>query len=677
MGERRDVRSTENEEEGQAILDTSTASKNRQSRFLLASDDLAIVTSISLSRFYQRSHTLKSSKFKAFSRRALCGWCIDSAGGDLLPVAKSLTTVRHQWLIRDQSRHTDRLCSSDPYCRLPMSSPSLSPPSEGEIVESDLEKATTAIVSKKGNSVDRSFRKRVSVSRSPSPIRSPRRHQSRTDSRSPYRETRGAKRLVDDDHYDRSRNDPRRFKVRYEDRSQGSRSNAYGYYQDSNRFDGQDRGYCYEEQDATGRLRHKRPSIRSRSPVHGRSRREGVREHYAGESRDRHRHEQGDRGYRESQSRLSREQSVSDRGHSPVAAAQLEREAETRTNQMQRIDSSAGERSDSPAEYVPSPLGLYFADNRTHYSTAEKDRTNADRTKQPKSTKPADEATLIEERRKRREAIKARHRGQATPMLVQALALDTVSAPSTPMSAVIPEDNPAQGKLYYFRLIAPTNTRQGASPQKSPRPTSKVISGQESPTDFVVSKDTDLANTSAVASESTHQDEPSAADYDPTMDMQEDKMRHDEHQRRDEMPSGAYNETATVHQDVLIPHADIPKAVEKKADDGLDMFAEDDELDMFAEVPAASRISEKEAAKAVPIPQAKALDMSMLDDWDDSEGYYKVILGELLDGRYHVQSNLGKGMFSGVVRATDQNTKRLVAIKLIRNNETMLGHSIL
>ena len=187
----------------------------------------------------------------------------------------------------------------------------------------------------------------------------------------------------------------------------------------------------------------------------------------------------------------------------------------------------------------------------------------------------------------------------------------------------------------------------------------------------MVLRDIDLANNSAVASGPTPEDEPSAADYDPVMDMQEDKLRHDEHQRRDEMPSGVYNETATIDQDVLIPDTHVRESVEKKEDDGLDMFAEDDELDMFAEIPSASRKLEKDAAKAVPIPQAKALDMSMLDDWDDPEGYYKVILGELLDGRYHVQSNLGKGMFSGVVRATDQNTKRLVAIKLIRNNETM------
>ena len=137
------------------------------------------------------------------------------------------------------------------------------------------------------------------------------------------------------------------------------------------------------------------------------------------------------------------------------------------------------------------------------------------------------------------------------------------------------------------------------------------------------------------------------------------------------MPSSAYIETALVDQDVLIPDADIQESVKKTPEDGLDMFADDDELDMFAESPTAPRKLDNEAAKAMPIAQAKALDMTMLDDWDDPEGYYKVILGELLDGRYHVQSNLGKGMFSGVVRATDQTTKRLVAIKLIRNNETM------
>ena len=159
------------------------------------------------------------------------------------------------------------------------------------------------------------------------------------------------------------------------------------------------------------------------------------------------------------------------------------------------------------------------------------------------------------------------------------------------------------------------------------------------------------------------------------MDMQEDKMRHEQYQRKDEVSSGAYDETTIHDQDVLIPDANVTESTETKGNDEFDMFAEVDD-DMFAEAPPTVEKKEKDSAKAVPVPQAKALDMSMLDDWDDAEGYYKVILGELLDNRYHVQSNLGKGMFSGVVRATDQRTKRLVAIKLIRNNETMYASSI-
>lgn len=169
------------------------------------------------------------------------------------------------------------------------------------------------------------------------------------------------------------------------------------------------------------------------------------------------------------------------------------------------------------------------------------------------------------------------------------------------------------------------------------------------------------------------EDEPSAADYDPTVDMQEDKLRHDQRHYADDLPSSAYDETETNNQVVLLPDAAAEKPRPKKPKDDFDMFAEDDEGDIFADEPTIREANggEEESAKAVPVPQAKALDMSMLDDWDDSDGYYKVILGELLDGRYHVQSNLGKGMFSGVVRAMDQKGNKLVAIKMIRNNETM------
>lgn len=255
--------------------------------------------------------------------------------------------------------------------------------------------------------------------------------------------------------------------------------------------------------------------------------------------------------------------------------------------------------------------------------------------------------------------------------MVQALAIDSNSAPSTPKRETAEEEPQIPGKWshsYYRRVLSDGIL---ASPQQSPLPTSKDTLGQESPTDFVVLKDADLANDKSAANEPTQEDEPSAADYDPTMDMQEDKIRHDHHQRKDEMSSGAYDETAIVKQDVLLPEASVNESIQKKAEGGFDMFAENDDFDMFADGFAVTEEPEQDFAKAVPVSQAKTIEMGMLDDWDDPEGYYKVILGEFLDKRYQVQSNLGKGMFSGVVRALDQETKRLVAIKLIRNNETM------
>ena len=69
------------------------------------------------------------------------------------------------------------------------------------------------------------------------------------------------------------------------------------------------------------------------------------------------------------------------------------------------------------------------------------------------STQPADEITLIEERRKRREAIKARHRGQPTPLIVRSVALPATSVPSTPKLMDVQKDVPAQGTLIANRCL--------------------------------------------------------------------------------------------------------------------------------------------------------------------------------------------------------------------------------
>lgn len=95
---------------------------------------------------------------------------------------------------------------------------------------------------------------------------------------------------------------------------------------------------------------------------------------------------------------------------------------------------------------------------------------------------------------------------------------------------------------------------------------------------------------------------------------------------------------------------------------------EDTEDDMFADSPSPS-VKRQNTGKGISTLTRSFADMQ--DNWDDIEGYYKVVLMEELDSRYIVQSNLGKGMFSTVVSALDRNRNQTFAIKIIRNNEVM------
>ncbi|KAL2810647.1 kinase-like domain-containing protein [Aspergillus granulosus] len=503
-----------------------------------------------------------------------------------------------------------------------------STPSEGEIIESGSEmKATTSQFPLNDSSVDRPTRARISPApRSPASLtKSPRPRRSSSRSCSPYRDYRGYKRRRDDD-YDyendygirRSRHTPprrsgHRYDERYPDRGYHQRQSR-SYY-DYDREENQHADLRYG--DDYGRRRDKRPRTRSRSPYHEVRK----RKQYSGDEwePERNRKEPSQKN-----KRSPTEQSVGERGNTPALAQNYREDAETRNNHIQA----------APSAPIP---GDENRENGLANGSAE----------QPPA-EPLDEAAQLEARRKRREAIKAKYRGQATPLRIQALHLSGDGGSTTPTSeAVTPSNENSDFQL--STALTPDESIGDSFPE------------------FNIGKDADLVDGTPPAN-GVDKDEPSAADYDPTIDMKAERERHGGQGGNDEVSAASYDETQTTKQDVLLPDAPQQQP-EPRTKDPYDMFNDDDD-DMFAE--DTHEAAQPTHASALPaVPQPRELDISMMDNWDDPEGYYNVRLGELINSRYHVQQNLGKGMFSSVVRATDSKTDKLVAIKIIRQNDTM------
>lgn len=374
-------------------------------------------------------------------------------------------------------------------------------------------------------------------------------------------------------------------------------------------------------------------------------------------------------GYGESRGKLSLQQSVSDRGQISVAAAHSSYDAETTYNQTEQIRHSDAKSNHDFAKCVLESSRQFGANLNTYSNTGISNGIRNEAT-EAVVEEPVDEATLIEERRRRREAIKAKHKGQATPISAQVLATDE-SALSTPRVMKSDKESLVQAQYGCDKAKDEPNQALTASSNAPLLTSPKTALDQDLPSEIFMTKHADLANSTAIIDDITQADEPSAADYHPTMDMQEDKLRQYQQQDRVDITASTHADLTNADRDVLFADAPVELATVRKASNDFDMFGDDEELDMFSKVTITVPKAKKDVSWTVHGLSGKAVDMSMLDDCDDPDGYYKVILGELLDSRYLVQSNLGKGMFSGVVRATDQETNSLVAIKLARNNEAM------
>ena len=351
------------------------------------------------------------------------------------------------------------------------------------------------------------------------------------------------------------------------------------------------------------------------------------------------------------------DQSVSARSTAPNVARPSESHAKTSSKQTsQDTQTLAG------TVKADKCVGQAYAGAQTNFSTS----LHAPKPEEPDivaSAQPVlDEAAQIEERRKRREALKNRYRGGATPVRIQALHLDGDANSSASGANTAQDDATTPGTLTDTSFVYPQLTSTASTEPTSPQ-TPKDASEPQSPADLEGVEDIEKTD-EHIDPDAGGEDEPSAADYDPTLDMQEERQRHDKRLFNEESSSDQDRPRPFLRESAFGPESPVPS---KKSKDAFDMFAEgdDEDDDMFAEVQKPAREPKTETKRAT------TLDVNMMDDWDDSDGYYNAIIGELIQGRYAVQQNLGRGMFASVIRAHDRELGRDVAIKIIRNNESM------
>lgn len=243
----------------------------------------------------------------------------------------------------------------------------------------------------------------------------------------------------------------------------------------------------------------------------------------------------------------------------------------------------------------------------------------------------------------------------------------TIAQPGTPTTDGANTPGRRSGKFERSHLQS-TLTPDGAESPSTDQPTTPDSMGSPaSPSYSSAGSINGLANERPMDSNGQDLDSTLAADYDPSKDPEE--RVHLEMEKMTEISAAQYDEGRGEDRDVLIPVAKPADTASENEEEDLDMFADDNEDDVFAET--TKKPETGGYLIAVPASHVKELDKSLLDQWDDADGYYKVMPGELVQGRYEIVEKLGKGMFAEVVRARDRQTNNLVAIKIIRNNETM------
>jgi serine/threonine-protein kinase PRP4 len=216
----------------------------------------------------------------------------------------------------------------------------------------------------------------------------------------------------------------------------------------------------------------------------------------------------------------------------------------------------------------------------------------------------------------------------------------------------------SQNLLQQAVLANASEAESSISPFASPR-NGDLDSVPASPDVMIIDKQGSVSEANSPAAAS-----PSAADYNPMQDMLDDRERAVKKNSNADLSSEAYQETDPRALSTLPAEKAAPVKKQKKE---LDMFASDDE-DEDAEAIVEESTGDR----------GTVLDEKLLDNWDDPEGYYKLISNELVNnGRYRMIRTLGRGVFANVAQAEDRSvetedpSRKLVAIKMIRRNELM------
>lgn len=532
---------------------------------------------------------------------------------------------------------------------------------EGEILENGVGNSkATSLPQIDGIGVDRQDRNRVGYSRSRSPDHGDGSRHNSGRSRSP----RGYKRSRNDRDYHssgRGNSDPRRFRVHYENERDDAHRSRLPYDDDDRppprsstsglRYDGSDRPRAGDRRRDRSRDRdsypEKRPRNRTRSPY---------RPPRGGRDRDERTRRDSDRPGRPLENGRSNKYGHQGSPRHVENGVMSKRATSVETTGTSKHDTKSAKGH--PGDDESAKASASQAANGPEEVHAEP---------------VVDEEEELERRRRRRAELLAKTRGP-NPMLVQAVQASekaaTAASPahtqsSTPLATE--SNTPRSGKPGFVPWTRkPTNCCVVVSSPASPGP---GMQEGMSPAALDIATDQDLINTHGKIRDA-EDDGPSAADYDPTADMREDEMR-------DELRNGNIGP----HGEVLPPEekAEIAPKEEPQAppvqtsgddDDDLDMFAEDFDEDKFAAPKPDAQLDMSADDRNLPAALAEPSQGGILEG-DDKDGYYKIRIGEVMNGRYQVQSTLGKGMFSGVARAIDITTKNSVAIKMMRNNDAL------